>query len=90
MKDLFCGSFLDLLRENVMQALETSQSKDIGQIRILFDIMKEMLDDVDTEHKILKYFFSEKNAFVQPENTLWEPPVFRRLKRVRLLCSQQH
>ena len=66
MKDLFCGSFLDLLRENVMQALETSQSKDIGQIRILFDIMKEMFDDVDTEHKRLKYF-SEKNAFVQPE-----------------------
>jgi len=68
MKDLFCGSILDVLQDNIMKALQAANLDEVTQIRTLFDILRGMFDDVDTEWKRIKYF-SEKNVFVHPEQS---------------------
>lgn len=65
MKDLMCGSFLDVLKQSVIGALQTSGSKEISSISCMFDIVKGMFDDVETEWKRLKTF-REHNVYIDP------------------------
>lgn len=64
-KELACGTFLDILQDAVVKALEKSNSDQLLNINCLFDIFRGMFDDVDSEHKRLKYF-SEQTAFIEP------------------------
>jgi len=66
MKELFCGSFLTILEESVMNALQAAESKEISVIRVMFDIMKGMFDDMDSEWKRLQVF-REQKAYIDPD-----------------------
>jgi len=65
MKGLLSGSF-DILQQHVLEALQTAGSPETADIQCMFDILKGMFDDVDTEWKRFKVF-REHDVYIDPK-----------------------